>query len=214
MNCKIPEEVWSSVVPSFKNLRIFGCVAYAHINQGKLEPRAMKCLFIGYHERVKGYKLWYTDGKVSKMIISRDVIFRELEMYMVLVGVVEEQFDLAKKVPEHVEVQIPKRSDNQEIEPVQDDDQQEEMPADQETFRNYQLAKDRSRRQIRTPAKYAQADVISFAFNVVRELESIDPLNYKEAMSCKERDKWITVMHEEMDNLKKNKTWILVDKPK
>ncbi|GJW95323.1 retrovirus-related pol polyprotein from transposon TNT 1-94 [Tanacetum coccineum] len=35
-------------------LRTFGCVAYSHIKQGKLEPRAVKCVLLGYPEGVKG----------------------------------------------------------------------------------------------------------------------------------------------------------------
>ncbi|KAK3007026.1 hypothetical protein RJ639_016924 [Escallonia herrerae] len=31
--------------------RIFGCPAYAHVNDGKLEPRAKKCIFLGYENR-------------------------------------------------------------------------------------------------------------------------------------------------------------------
>ena len=43
-----------------------------------MEPRALKCMFIGYVKGVKGYKLW-CDGH-KKCIISRDVVFNESEM--------------------------------------------------------------------------------------------------------------------------------------
>lgn len=40
----------------------------------------MKCVFLGYPEGVKGYKLWCIDMKPPKAIISRDVVFNEAEM--------------------------------------------------------------------------------------------------------------------------------------
>ena len=82
LDFRVPEEVWTRVAPDYNHLRFFGCVAYAHINQGKLEPRAQKCMFIGYAERVKGYKLWFRRENVTKVIVSRDVVFRESQMYM------------------------------------------------------------------------------------------------------------------------------------
>ena len=58
---KTPMEVWSGKPADYSNLRVFGSVAYAHTNQGKLEARAVKCIFLGYPEGTKGYKLWRMD---------------------------------------------------------------------------------------------------------------------------------------------------------
>ena len=41
----------------YSQLRVFGYTVYAHVDNGKLEPRAIKCLFLGYGSGVKGYKL-------------------------------------------------------------------------------------------------------------------------------------------------------------
>ncbi|KAK3021134.1 hypothetical protein RJ639_045907 [Escallonia herrerae] len=80
IDCKTPEEVWSGKHANFKNLRIFGCPAYAHVNDGKLEPRAKKCIFLGYANGVKGYRLWCPDSKSSRFLISRYVTFDESSM--------------------------------------------------------------------------------------------------------------------------------------
>ena len=77
---KTPQEKWTGHPPSYGHLKVFGCTAYAHIRQEKLKPRAIKCLFLGYPEGVKGYKLWCLEPGFKKCIISRDVIFREEEM--------------------------------------------------------------------------------------------------------------------------------------
>ena len=58
---------------TFLDLKIFGCPAFAHVDNGKLEPRSIKCIFLGYKFGVKGYKLWCPE--IKKLVISRDVIF-------------------------------------------------------------------------------------------------------------------------------------------
>lgn len=80
LSLKKPIEIWSGKAANYLGLKIFGCAAYAHVKQGKLEPRALKCVFLGYLKGVKGYKLWCTDLKPSRCINSRDVVFNELEM--------------------------------------------------------------------------------------------------------------------------------------
>ena len=47
---KTPEEIWSGKPPHLSRMKIFGCVAYAHVKKGKLEPKAIKGIFIGYPE--------------------------------------------------------------------------------------------------------------------------------------------------------------------
>lgn len=48
--------------------RVFGCRAYVHKNVGKLEPRAVKCMFIGYADQKKGYRCY--DPTNDKMYIT------------------------------------------------------------------------------------------------------------------------------------------------
>lgn len=59
-----------------------GCdsVVYAHIRQDKLEPNALKCMFIGYPKGVKYYNLWYLEDGHMKYILSGDVVFNEFEI--------------------------------------------------------------------------------------------------------------------------------------
>jgi len=42
---KTPIEVWSGSPADYSQLRVFGCTAYAYVDNGKLEPRAIKCIF-------------------------------------------------------------------------------------------------------------------------------------------------------------------------
>jgi ATP-binding cassette subfamily B (MDR/TAP) protein 1 len=73
---KTPIEVWSSSPADYSQLKVFGCTAYAHVDNGKLEPRAVKCIFLGYQSGVKGYKL--CNPQTQKVVISRNVILMNL----------------------------------------------------------------------------------------------------------------------------------------
>jgi hypothetical protein len=72
-------EVWSGSPSDYSQLKGFSCTAYAHMDNEKLEPRATKCVFLGYGSGVKGYKLWNPETKMS--MLSRSVGFNESEMH-------------------------------------------------------------------------------------------------------------------------------------
>ncbi|KAG8501234.1 hypothetical protein CXB51_003342 [Gossypium anomalum] len=75
---KTPQEVWFSNPNDYSDLKIFGCPAYAHVDNGKLEPRSIKCVFLGYKTGVKGYQLWCPENR--KVVINRYVVFDETAM--------------------------------------------------------------------------------------------------------------------------------------
>ena len=79
IDLKCPLEFWSGRKPKLDHLRIFGCAAYAHTKDGKLDHRSLKCVFLGYQQpfRTKGYRLWERESRGVKIIVSRDVIFDE-----------------------------------------------------------------------------------------------------------------------------------------
>ncbi|KAL2541288.1 zinc finger protein [Abeliophyllum distichum] len=53
---KTPEELWKGKPPDLSYLKVFGCTAYAHQKEGKLDIRAKKCVFLGYPDGVKEIK--------------------------------------------------------------------------------------------------------------------------------------------------------------
>ena len=74
---KVPEEVWSKRQLDYSQIRIFGSPAYVHVREGKLDPRAKKCIFLGFTHGVKGFRLWCPEAKSKRIIHSRDVVFNE-----------------------------------------------------------------------------------------------------------------------------------------
>jgi hypothetical protein len=77
---KTPHEAWTSKKPSLVHLRVFGCDTYVHVlkeKRSKMDNKTKKCIFIGYKDGVKGYKLW--NPVIKKTVYSHDVIFKEVK---------------------------------------------------------------------------------------------------------------------------------------
>ena len=80
---KSPVEVLKSFYPHFRTSngltpRVFGCTAIVHVHgqhRDKLDPRAIKCVFLSYSSTQKGYKCYNLSTK--KIYISVDVTFTE-----------------------------------------------------------------------------------------------------------------------------------------
>lgn len=53
LDFKTPQEIWTGMTTKLSHLRIFGCAAFSHTKQGKLDPRAKRFLFLGYVQGVK-----------------------------------------------------------------------------------------------------------------------------------------------------------------
>jgi hypothetical protein len=78
----VPQEAWTCMKYNVVHLKNFGCVAYAHVPyelRKKMGKKGQKCIFVGYSEETKGYKMY--DPVARKVIISHDVQFVENEAW-------------------------------------------------------------------------------------------------------------------------------------
>ena len=72
---KSPQEVWTVKKPSLSHLRVFGCDAYAHVpkeKRTKLDSKSKRCIFIGYKDGLKGYKI--SNPERGKVVYNQDVL--------------------------------------------------------------------------------------------------------------------------------------------
>ena len=79
---KTPYEVWNSRKPDISHLRVWGCLAYVHVQKdkrAKLGSHMEKCIFIGYPSGYKGWKFY--NPETEKVIISERADFDERFTY-------------------------------------------------------------------------------------------------------------------------------------
>ena len=78
MKGKTPFEAYFGHKPDVSNLRVFGSTAWAQIPLDKrrdLKPQSIECMFIGYPDESKGFKL--LDINTKHIIIERSFKFDE-----------------------------------------------------------------------------------------------------------------------------------------
>ncbi|GJX42309.1 retrovirus-related pol polyprotein from transposon TNT 1-94 [Tanacetum coccineum] len=92
-----------------------------------------------------------------------------------------------------------------------------EDAGDQETdqipdLTDYQLARDREPRTRTKPLRFRdESNMAAYAFVTAKEKDTHEPLTYHEVVACEDSYKWKAAMKEEMDFLRKNKTWELLN---
>jgi hypothetical protein len=190
---KTPQEVWTGKEPSLTHLKVFGCDAYVHVpkeNRSKLDKKAEKCIFIGYKDGLKGYKLWNPETK--KVVYSRDVVFREMK------DVDKQEVLPSKEEPEKIEFDLK----DDEADSTEEHESEEEDP--------HTPVLRRSDRERRLPERYSPPD---FRSNFALSITDDDPRTVREAVDSEDGNLWKRAMEEEMASLDKNEAWDLVEFP-
>ena len=163
---------------------MFGCTAYAHINQGKLAPRALRGIFIGYQEGVKGYKIWCTYINPPKCIISRDLIFNEKEL--ISKQPVQREYEAEGKAETHqFEVELPIHHETHEVVDsgdINNESEVQDVIQLESEIQSYQLARDRVKRPMRPPRRYGYADLITYALEAAHEIDDEEPKTFNDAI--------------------------------
>nr|GEY83420.1 retrovirus-related Pol polyprotein from transposon TNT 1-94 [Tanacetum cinerariifolium] len=156
-------------------------------------------------------------------LINRNMVFNESVMYKDTLK--DSGAGADKSVEElHVEVEL-QRINNHTLEEDQtdnedqtyQDDGDDEDAGDQEInqppdLTNYQLVRDKEPRTRTNPLRFRdESNMAAYAFDAAEEEDTHEPLTYQEAVACEDSSKWKVAIKEEMDSLRKNKTWELVD---
>nr|GEU60022.1 RNA-directed DNA polymerase, eukaryota [Tanacetum cinerariifolium] len=76
---KTPYEVWHGKAPKLSYLKVWGCEVLVKrdtlTKPHKLEPRSIKCIFVGYPKKMMGYSFYYPPE--NKVLVARNAEFLE-----------------------------------------------------------------------------------------------------------------------------------------
>ena len=153
----------------------------------KLDSKARKSILLGYGTEVKGYRLY--DQKHCKVFFSRDVLFNE------------------SRFSEKVEEVHKDDSPAIQSDPVVDITNYEILPFEQQIKdRAEKENQERFSRTRKAPEHYGEwVNTVS---------ENKEPTSFKDALSGSKKEEWTEAMKNEIDSLKKNDVWDLVELPK
>src|SRR4051794_21871110 len=197
-----PYELWFGAKPKLLFLKVWGCEAYVKkLMSDKLEPKAEKCVFIGYPKETIGYTFYHrSEGKVfvakngsflEKEFLSKEVSGRRVEIDEVIEPSPELE---SSATQEDLDLLVPPSPAREEA-----DDNDHEA--------SVEVPVRRSTRLRTTPEWYGNP-----VMNVLL-LDNDEPMNYEEAMMSPDSGKWQDAMNSEMESMKENQVWTLVDLP-
>jgi hypothetical protein len=151
---------------------VFGCDAYVHVpkeNRSKLYNESEKCIFIGYKDGVKGYKIWNPETK--KFFYSRDVVFREVK------DVSKQEFPLTQDEPEKIELELDDaKSESSEEEEVEEAEEEEKEEPHTPILR----------RSVRYRRKLERYNPPDFRSNFALSINDDDPRTVREAVNLED----------------------------
>jgi hypothetical protein len=197
-----PYQLWFCAKPKPSFLKVWGWEAYVkRLMPDKLEPKAEKCVFIGYPKETIGYTFYHiSEGKVfvakngsflEKEFLSKEVSGRKVELNEVIEPSLELESSAAPKV-----VPVPPAPTGEEA-----------NDEDHETSNDDSIELRRLTRSRATPEWYGNP-VLTIMLLYNNELA-----NYEEAMMSPDSGKWLEAMKSELASMSENQVWTLVDPP-
>eukprot|EP00253_Pinus_taeda_P032482 PITA_32482 len=207
---KVPEEAWSGRKQGVTHMKVFGCVAYAHIPdqlRRKLDSKGEKCFFIEYSEESKASRLYIPSTK--KVFVSRDVQFIE-----------EEAWDGSIEKTVNVKNCLSHDEDDEEMAEIHPQTAAPTQGQQGTPLRRNESASPSTPESGNSGASSSTCTPnergkkfrnLSDIYNESLYCHVDDPIHFEDAI--KDR-KWIKAMDEEINAIERNKTWDLVELPK
>ncbi|GKD89367.1 retrotransposon protein, putative, ty1-copia subclass [Tanacetum coccineum] len=159
----------------------------------KLEPKAFKCIFVGYPKETMGYSFYYPPK--NKVFVAWNVEFFEKD-------VIDHEASDSLEDLEIIQEEDTYHSLDTSLNHEEDDQKIDEPQSDINPVR----------RSIRT---HRPTDRLCLYVDAEEhELGDLgEPANYKATLLDPESDKWLNAINVEMQSMKDNEVWELVDLP-
>eukprot|EP00253_Pinus_taeda_P035760 PITA_35760 len=198
---KVSEEAWSGRKQGVTHMKVFGCVAYAHIPdqlRRKLDSKGEKCVFIGYSEESKAHWLYISSTK--KFFVSRDVQFIEEEAWD---GSIEKTVNV-KNCLSHDTTAPTQGQQGTPLRRIESASPSTPQSVNSSASSSICTPNERGKKFRNLSDIYDEGMNSLFALYCHVD----DPIHFEEAIKDK---KWIEAMDEEINAIERNKTWDLVE---
>jgi len=170
------EEAWSGRMHSVTHMRVFGCVEYAQAPyelRNKLDSKGDKCIFVGYSDESKAYKLY--NPLTKKVIINRDVHFIEEEAWD---GSLEKEVNVKACIPHEDKEELTTSNNSSTVTPstpiqVQQSRQRTTPSTNNRTVSRSQESASPSKLQIVAPSDMSSLSSTSIRRPKIRNLNEI-----------------------------------------
>ncbi|KAL8089306.1 hypothetical protein AgCh_038927 [Apium graveolens] len=214
-----PYKLWTKKILSIKHLHVWGCPTEARPyrpNEKKLDYRTVSCYFVGYMERTRGFK-FYDPATRSFFETDNARFFEDVDfgegIYKSIVFEKDSHDPMydSTESNDHIMIPIivqgPLVQENTEI-PHEEPIEQTQQPHESQEV---PLRRSTRERKSAIPDDYViflqeHEDGIGIGED--------DPVNLQQAKQSPNFQKWIDAMNEEIQSMKDNDVWDLVQLPK
>ncbi|GJV56073.1 retrotransposon protein, putative, ty1-copia subclass [Tanacetum coccineum] len=183
-----PYEVWHGQAPKLSYLKVWGCEALVKrdtlTKPDKLEPRSIKCIFVGYPKETMGYSFYYPPE--NKVFVTQNAEFFENSLITQEASGSLEDLEIIQEEDTHpsIDTSLNHEEDDQEINEPQSDI-------------NPIRKSSRTRRALDRMCLHVDAGEHKLG-------DLSEPANYKAALLDHESDKWLNAMNVEMQSMRDN----------
>nr|KAJ0219061.1 hypothetical protein LSAT_V11C300140140 [Lactuca sativa] len=196
-----PYELWCKKVPNLSYLKVWGCRAVVRLTEPKrkmLGERGIDCIFIGYAKHSKAYRFYVLESNnfvfVNTVIESRDAIFDE------------ERFTSIPR-PRDMIHQSSSKSATQ-AEDVSGGASSVPEPRKSTRARKAKSFGSDFQLYLVEGTRNETNSQHQYCFNIEE-----DPKTFSEAMASRDVHFWKEAIHDEIDSIMHNNTWVLADLP-
>jgi hypothetical protein len=208
---KTPYELWFGRPTSIKHFKVFGSKCYIKNNDenlGKYDDRADEGIFLGYATNSKGYRCY--NKRLHKMVDGIDVK-------------VDEGIPAREMYRNESSTEDTTKVDDKQVQESENEDSELDEDSDTQTDSNQQSTSNSSSRIIQKnhPASQIIGEKdkgVQTRRKLIKTTEQshiafismLEPKNFNEA---NKDDHWVKAMNDELDQIEKNNTWEMVQRP-
>ena len=216
-----PFELWTGRKPSLNHLKVWGCPAEVKLYNptlSKLDSRTTRCYFVSYPEHSKGYRFYNPNGG-TRIVESKTTKFLEFDVAEESSSsqTIEDNSTVGNMVSLSPPIQILVETPTHHIEPVETRDPVVET-APNEVHQGSQVQDvaitTPVRRSTRERRSAIPPDYLVFIGEQDYDIGYVaDPMTYAEAVSCPQSELWLDAMKDEIQSMRHNGVWELVELP-